>query len=84
MPVIWWDKKMVKALLLPGGICVSVTVLVLNFGLITLAPSAIHFYYYAVFVSGVLVGIASTHLYAVKASVPPAPASECGPTSAVS
>jgi diguanylate cyclase (GGDEF)-like protein len=54
MPVIWWDKKMVKALLLPGGICVSVTVLVLNFGLITLAPSAIHFYYYAVFVSGVL------------------------------
>lgn len=49
-----WDKKMVKALLLPGGICVAAAALVLNFGLLPLAPSAVHFYYYAVFVSGVL------------------------------
>jgi diguanylate cyclase (GGDEF)-like protein len=49
-----WDKKMVKALLLPGGICVAAAALVLNFGLLPLAPSAIHFYYYAVFASGVL------------------------------
>lgn len=45
---------MVKALLLPGGICVAAAALVLNFGLFPLTPSAVHFYYYAVFASGIL------------------------------
>ena len=48
------DKGMAKAFFVPGGICVAASVLILNWGLFPLAPSAVHFYYYAVLLSGIL------------------------------
>ena len=50
----WLDKGFAKAFFLPGGICVAAAVLILNWSLFALAPSAVHFYYYAVLLSGVL------------------------------
>jgi diguanylate cyclase (GGDEF)-like protein len=52
--VEWSNKGVAKIFLLPGGVCIAATAILLNWRLLPLAPSAIHFYYYAVFLSGAL------------------------------
>lgn len=48
------DPKAFKALLAPGGIVLLAAILLLEGGLIPIASSAVDFYYYAVFISGIL------------------------------
>lgn len=50
----WSNKGVLKTLFLPGGVCIAGAVIFLNWKLLPLAPSAIHFYYYAVFLCGAL------------------------------
>ncbi len=49
-----WDHKTFKSLVFPGALILAATALLLRSGLIPLAPSAITFYYYAVFGGGML------------------------------
>jgi diguanylate cyclase (GGDEF)-like protein len=52
--VRWSNKGVAKTLFLPGGICIAAAAVFLTWRLFALIPSAIHFYYYAVFLSGTL------------------------------
>jgi diguanylate cyclase (GGDEF)-like protein len=48
------NRAAVKSLVWPGGVLLLAAVLVLESGLLTVSASAIDFYYYAVFVAGIL------------------------------
>ncbi len=50
-----WDRKTFRSLLIPGALILAATALLLRSGLVPIAPSAITFYYYAVFGGGILV-----------------------------
>ena len=49
-----WDRTTLKSLLIPGAVIFAATALLLRSGLVPIAPSAINFYYYAVFGGGIL------------------------------
>ncbi len=49
-----WDRTTLKSLLIPGAVIFAATALLLHTHLIPIAPSAINFYYYAVFGGGIL------------------------------
>ena len=49
-----WDRTTLKSLLIPGAIVFAATAVLLRSGLVPIAPSAINFYYYAVFGGGIL------------------------------
>ena len=49
-----WDRTTIKSLLIPGAIVFAATAILLRSGLVPIAPSAINFYYYAVFGGGIL------------------------------
>lgn len=49
-----WSKATLKSLVLPGGALLLVAVVLLRGGLVPISASALDFYYYAVFVAGIL------------------------------
>ncbi len=49
-----WDRTTLRSLLIPGAVIFAATALLLHTHLIPIAPSAINFYYYAVFGGGIL------------------------------
>jgi len=49
-----WDRTTLRSLLIPGAVIFTATALLLHTHLIPIAPSAINFYYYAVFGGGIL------------------------------
>src|SRR5713226_2278266 len=51
-----WTKGTIKSVFLPGGVIVLGAVLLLDTGLISLSPSGVNFFYYAVFIAAGLLG----------------------------
>jgi len=49
-----WNRTTLRSLLIPGAVIFTATALLLHTHLIPIAPSAINFYYYAVFGGGIL------------------------------
>ena len=49
-----WDRTTLKSLLIPGAVVLAATALLLRSGWVPLSPSAINFYYYAVFGGGLV------------------------------
>jgi len=49
-----WDKGILRSLLWPGGALLLAAIVILQAGAVAVAPSSVNFYYYAVFVAGVL------------------------------
>ena len=49
-----WNKRTLISLAFPAGILLLAAVLLLETGLVSLSASVIDFYYYAVFLSGIL------------------------------
>jgi len=49
-----WNKTTLKSLLLPGGVLLLAAGVLLGGGFLSISPSAIDFYYYAVFGAGIL------------------------------
>jgi diguanylate cyclase (GGDEF)-like protein len=54
VPLDLWNKRTLISLAFPAGILLLAAVLLLETGLVPLASSVIDFYYYAVFLSGIL------------------------------
>jgi diguanylate cyclase (GGDEF)-like protein len=52
--VRWLNKGVLKTLFLPGGLFVAAALVLVDAKLFPLAPAVVHFYYYAVFLSGML------------------------------
>src|SRR5438128_10198523 len=51
-----WTKRTIKSVFLPGGVIVLGAVLLLDTGWISLSPSGVNFFYYAVFIAAGLLG----------------------------
>jgi len=51
-----WAKKTIKSVFLPGAVIVLGAVLLLDTGWISLSPSGVNFFYYAVFIAAGLLG----------------------------
>jgi GGDEF domain-containing protein len=49
-----WNRATIKSLLVPGAVLFAALTLLLRSGLLPLAPSAVNFYYYAVFGGGIV------------------------------
>jgi len=49
-----WDRTTLRSLLIPGAVIFAATALLLHTHLIPIAPSAVNFYYYAMFGGGIV------------------------------
>jgi len=51
---LYWNKKALLSLLIPGGAIFLIAWIGLGTGLVAVSPPAVHFYYYAAFAAGML------------------------------
>ncbi len=51
---MYWNKKALLSLLIPGGAIFLIAWIGLGTGLVAVSPPAVHFYYYAAFAAGML------------------------------